>query len=45
MKDWLTELVWAIVHDEDTKIILSIIISCVAIGISIAVLVANATAR
>lgn len=45
MKDWLKEMAWAIIHDEDTKIILSIVISGIAIGISIAVLVANATAR
>ena len=36
MKDFFEELIWAIVHDEDTKIILAIAIACVSIGISLA---------
>lgn len=45
MFDFFKELIWAIVHDVDTKIILSIVMSCLAMGISIALLVAKAIGR
>lgn len=45
MFDLFKELIWAIVHDVDTKIILSIVMSCLAMGISIALLVAKAIGR
>lgn len=42
--NWLKELIWAIANDEDTKIILSIIMSCLAIGISVAMLISKVSA-
>lgn len=45
MKDWLKELAWAIIHDEDTKFTLAIIISCIGLGINIAILVTKFIAR
>lgn len=45
MIDWIKELIWAIANDADTKIILSIAISCVAIGISVALLLTRVSGR
>ena len=42
--NWLKELIWAIANDEGTKIILSIIMSCLAIGISVAMLISKVSA-
>ena len=41
MIDWIKEVIWAIANDADTKIILSIVIACVSIGISVALLVSG----
>lgn len=45
MIDFIKELAWAIAHDADTKIILSIIISFIAMVISVALLVAHVSGR
>ena len=45
MIDFIKELAWAIAHDADTKIILSIIISMAAIAVSIAAIVLRVTGR
>lgn len=39
--DWLKELIWAIANDADTKIILSIVIACISLALSIAVLLSR----
>lgn len=43
MIDFIKELIWAIGHDVDTKIIVSIVLACSAIAISVAALVLRAT--
>ena len=45
MIDLIKELAWAIAHDADTKIILSIAMSCIAIGISVALLLTRVSGR
>lgn len=45
MIDWLKELAWAITHDADTQIIVSIVISLLALTISVATIVLKVSGR
>lgn len=41
MIDFIKELIWAIGHDADTKIIVSIILACSSIAVSVVAIVLN----
>ena len=36
MKDFFRDLIWSIIHDEDTKIMFSMLFSGLAIGLALA---------